>query len=174
MSVMNIVANILTPEYSAIYLVRTPLMNEAEDIGGFFRGEIHTEPSERGPSLPATKAIGGDDAELEDYSPAAPIGFLLCLIPLAIVGGLSSFHAQNSTAIERGFTMAWLIVGIFNGSMIYMLRRDVPSYSAVMDRHLDVISREVVVIITYGAPAVGGMVIVGKMIKEFGICKLLS
>jgi len=35
MSILNIVAHLLTPEYPSIFLVRTPVMEEAEVDGGF-------------------------------------------------------------------------------------------------------------------------------------------
>jgi hypothetical protein len=36
MSIMNIIANLLTPHYPAAYLLRTPLMDEAEEHDGKF------------------------------------------------------------------------------------------------------------------------------------------
>lgn len=40
MSLLNLLANIVTPDYPALYLVRTPEMDEAEARGGFFSGVV--------------------------------------------------------------------------------------------------------------------------------------
>lgn len=53
-----------------------------------------------------------------DIGVVAFLGLLFGLIPLAIVGALSGFRAQESTALERAFTMAWLVFGIVCGFMV--------------------------------------------------------
>jgi hypothetical protein len=41
--------------------------------------------------------------------------FLVSIIPIAIIGGLTRFQPGASTSVQRGFTMAWLSVGIAFG-----------------------------------------------------------
>ena len=43
MSIVNAVANLLSPAYSTLYLVRHPAMDEAEAKGCYFSGEIEVE-----------------------------------------------------------------------------------------------------------------------------------
>lgn len=57
MAILNLIANITTPDYPAVFMVRSPEMDEAEERGGLFRGEIGklvAEPS-RKPKLPLKK-----------------------------------------------------------------------------------------------------------------------
>jgi hypothetical protein len=106
MSILNTVANLVTPEYPTLLLVRTPIMDEAEARGGFFRGELLVE----------TDDGKVDQRDWTNETPSIwPIALLLSLIPLAIVGGISRFRAGKSTSIQRGFTMSWLIIGTFAG-----------------------------------------------------------
>lgn len=110
MSIVNLAATCLTPEYPAIYMVRTSLINEAEENGGKIVGEVA--------NLELDKVEPPDDPESTEDR-ALLLGFLLSLPPLAIVGGLSGFHAGKSTALERGFTMAWLAIGTAGGIWSY-------------------------------------------------------
>ena len=104
-------------------------------------------------------------------------GFLCSLVSLAVVGGLSRFYAQDSTAIERGFTMVWLIVGIFYGTLMPSMSRvagekTLDQYSAILVAispnlvKVSPILLQVLNIFSYGGPAVGGMVVVGMMIRN--------
>jgi len=85
----------------------------------------------------------------------------LGLIPLAIVGGLSGFRVQQSTAMERGFTISWLVVSIAFGPFARLLQRRSSLYPYLS-------------VLIFGAPTIGGMVVVGRMIGEFGICTRLG
>lgn len=40
MSICNLLAQILSPDYAALYMVRTPEMDEAERRGGVFEGTV--------------------------------------------------------------------------------------------------------------------------------------
>jgi len=53
---------------------------------------------------------------LDSHMGPRVIGIFIGFIPIAIVGGLSGFRAQNGTSIERCFAFSWLVVGIFMGS----------------------------------------------------------
>lgn len=97
-----------------------------------------------------------DNVELEEIREVrvAGVGLAIGCIPLAIIGGLTSFHAGGSTAAQRGWTMAWLVTGIGMGITPFM--------------GTDSIEKRGLVI--YCAPAIGGMVMVGKMLMEYGHC----
>ncbi|KAK3940962.1 hypothetical protein QBC46DRAFT_383964 [Diplogelasinospora grovesii] len=162
MSVLNSLGNLLTPEYPAIFMVRTPLMDEVEERGlGKFAGELRVKIDYSSEYKHDSGPIS-DRRMLWHYFSA----FVCGLIPLAIIGGLSGFHNQNSTPLQRGFTMSWLVVSIAVGAnVIYAIeppQTDIPVFFLIM------------LTILYGIPAVGGMVVVGQMIHEFGICTLLG
>ena len=180
MSVVNIIANLLTPNYPALFMIRTPIMNEAEDAGGFFRCDLQVEVGEeRGPA----KTWYSEDLQSIDWAPW--LGFILALVPLIIVGSLSGFAIGKSTSIQRGFTMSWLIIGIlygvFLGSSIMRGFTDLYGSSAMRDFEdkirvtpNDLIFRTIGEIIglflVMGAPPIGGMVVVGLMLRGFGVC----
>ena len=192
MSVVNAIAALLTPQYAAIYVIRTPAMTEAEQRGkayfnAAFDVELRAVPAEAAPS---------------EWTPVVLmyLPLLLGLIPLAIVGGLSEFKAGNSTMLQRGFTMAWLVVGIVYGCVLHSTspdhggelpgeeekkkkgeggkdkrgkrHRDVKQYlidgaaceSSAPDMTIFFLT------LLCSPPAIGGMVVVGLMIKEYGNC----
>jgi len=155
MSVLNIFGNLLRPEYHSKFMVRTPLMDEAEKKGCHFSGAL-TAQLEKGKSLRQVRDDQKTAMNRDLYS-----GLLLGLIPLAIVGGLSGFRAQRSTAMERGFTISWLVVSIAFGPFARLLQRRSSVYLYLC-------------VLIFGAPTIGGMVVVGRMIGEFGICTRLG
>ena len=94
-------------------------------------------------------------------------GLLLALAPIAIVGGLSHFHAGSSTVAQRAWTMAWLgsdiIAGVVLGGMLVPTdKKDAQEHTAL--------GVTVVYSLIFGAPALGGFVVVGQMVKEYGSC----
>jgi hypothetical protein len=117
MSVVNSVATLLTPSYQAVYLLRTPIMDEAEQRGGFFEGELRAELRNKGVREAANWEVFGG-VNIKTKSIIAHLGLACGLLPLAIVGALSRFRPERSSALERGFTMAWLVCGIFPGYLL--------------------------------------------------------
>lgn len=107
-------------------------------------------------------------------------------IPLAIIGILTGFHPGQSTKPERVWTMIWFVFGVFFGSFAPSVVEDlrelleVPVGSMVkfpvgsmvkfpvgsMVKVLSPISFA----LTYGVGTIGGLVMVGKMLKEYGNC----
>ncbi|AEO66313.1 uncharacterized protein THITE_110760 [Thermothielavioides terrestris NRRL 8126] len=102
MSIMNIAGSFLNPEYAAIFMVRTPLMDEAESKGGFFVGEVRHDAGARPGAEPEFLDIVKQESFL--YILSTFCGF----IPLAIIGGLSRFEAQDSTTLQQVFTSFWV------------------------------------------------------------------
>jgi len=150
MSVVNIFANLVMPEYPAMFIVHTPDLDEAVDQGGQVEGVVaEVDMAE----LRVWKRLGKvNDGWL--YKVTA----LLCLfMPLAIIGGLSRFTPGTSTTMQRGFIMSWYIVSIAFGVIPHWQGRE--SHQAWLAMFW-----------LFAAPAVGGMVVVGKEISEYGVC----
>jgi hypothetical protein len=193
MSVVNIIAGLLTPEYSAMFIVRTPIMDEAERSGGaFFKGEIRVKsPEARSDYL--YRDID-EEGEQEDVVFSA-ISFVLGLVPLAIIGALSRFQTGGSTSVQRGFAMSWLVLGIALGSGSLTLTEEMNRRmlqvagsrkpGMLSSRPLAVLSRQVRkghapetlvmlslawVFLFVGVCAIGGLAVVGLMIRDYGIC----
>ncbi|KAL6892437.1 hypothetical protein HDV57DRAFT_482018 [Trichoderma longibrachiatum] len=179
MSILNSLANMLNPDYPSMFLIRTPAMGKAEEEReGFFKGAICVELQDANPvgrnSSPAIVPTD-DNSSGGKLSVIIWLACFCSLIPLAIVGILSGFQPGNSTQMERGFTMSWLVVGIFYG-VGYGLQ----VFTPLADMALGGKSKWVLVLISctalllaVGVLMVGGMVVVGKMIRRFGICTLI-
>jgi len=203
MSILNTVANMLTPEYPALFVIRTPTMLEAECEGkALFTGAISVELQEINTNaLPSRgfwnrlgqkldrKFLNKGDAEVVRGS-VTVTGFFISSIPLIVVGCISGFQKGNSTAVERGFTMSWLVTGtllamvpgladLSDGVGLIMsdsskdatLRKN--SWEAALRTAWAFLFFCIGVLLVTGIPAVGGMVVVGKMISNYGVCTLL-
>jgi len=244
MSIINTFANTLTKEYPAIFVLRTPLLNQLESEGkAFFNGALDVVVDPNEDAKPPSSRFGDwvDKKFLPKpglkkqgngyFKPITLLSFVISLIPLAINGALTGFQKGNSTEMQRGFTMSWLILGIFYGVSsatedLYG-KKEIGGYVDeddkqeeggkkgkrgksssedlawdVEDGREDGLSKNpshqegtqpqehtqplgffgdlmlsclivIVVSVVFGAPVIGGMVMVGKMIGEFGICTLL-
>jgi hypothetical protein len=109
---------------------------------------------------------------------------LAAIIPLAIIGGISQFQNGHSTHTQRAWTMTWLVFGMITGitgkiawfseswrqenSPLHMFRSG--RSASLYDSFLFI----PFILIFYSAPAIGGFVVVGKMIREYGVCTELS
>lgn len=91
------------------------------------------------------------------------------LIPVAINGILSRFRAGKSTHAQRVWTMTWLAFGVFVGSTVELESRDrmngdgdPPTWGSFG------------VLLLYCGPAIGGFVVVGQMLMNYGHCIAIS
>lgn len=93
-------------------------------------------------------------------------------IPIAVVGGFSHFQPGNSLPFQRGWIMAWFTAGIGVGlfSLQHVLTEStwIRRYNFLWGFIL------LVVLIASFVPGIGGFIVVGKMIREFGTCSLIS
>ncbi|PMD19655.1 hypothetical protein NA56DRAFT_690277 [Hyaloscypha hepaticicola] len=116
----------------------------------------------------------------------------LSLLPFVLLGVLSHFHqGANSTNMERGFTMSWLVAGMLFGFLFpYLVEiwqflgtgvvvHELPLSRTLWRTTLGSIGWILVnlmalnfslVLLVFCVPAIGGFVMVGKMILEYGSC----
>lgn len=110
---------------------------------------------------------------------AIPLGvvvFALIMVipglPIVVVGALSHFRkGVLSTHAQRVWTMTWLAFGIFVGPAVDTFR------SLIDDNYVGIGWRlyfAVSVGLFYGAPAVGGFVVVAQMLLAYGVCIRIS
>ncbi|MCJ1331009.1 hypothetical protein MMC10_007696 [Thelotrema lepadinum] len=180
MSILNSLANLLTPSYPALILIKTPILQEAQNKGkGIFSGvlPVITKPAYRVRSWMNPKF----EKEIEQsrwtrvwrsivrFAFLFSLGlliFIFSLIPLVVVGALTGFEAGSSTPVQRGFTMAWLAVGILVGIIM-------PDFARTRRRLASQTFDTLLTVVMYAPVSVGGMVVVGQMLREYGVCTLI-
>ncbi|KAK0622673.1 hypothetical protein B0T14DRAFT_514256 [Immersiella caudata] len=212
MSIINTIANLLTPEYPSVFVVRTSLLTRLEgESKARFQGTLNVVEISESQDEVTQHGLASFGASLDSLSFPSPdnpislggfiqgISIVLSLVPLAIVGGLSGFRSENSTQMERGFTMSWLVLGIVYGALHPELSLDqdfwFPSFRALTaplrngpwsnkrakkrrqrdgdPERPNGIGAGISIVLIFATPVFGGMAIVGKMIHEFGVCTLL-
>ena len=120
-----------------------------------------------------------------------PLG--LSLVSFVLLGGLSQFHkGASSTIMERGFTMSWLVAGMLFGFLFPMLigiwqvlgkevivENELPLsgnlWRTILGSILWILVNLMIIafcliLLVFCVPAIGGFVMVGKMILEYGSC----
>jgi hypothetical protein len=169
MSIINVIGNIIQPEYPAIFMIRTPMMDEAEQHGCFFSGELNVHLGE---------AKWLDTCEPRFTLERIMLANFFCgLVPLAIVGALSGFQSQHSTLVQRLFTMWWLVASMVLGPLLgFSLYGIKDSLTARWSKRnkvkplLEFILILLMLICFCVTPFVGGVVVVMMMIRDYGIC----
>ena len=174
MSVINVVGNIVRPEYPTMFMIRTPLMDEAEQHGCVFSGELKVHLGE---SKRQTTASTNPTDILRIMSAS----FVCGLVPLAIVGALSGFQPQRSTFVQQLFTTWWLVASMVFGPPLSLAEywiRDALMHR--WDQRNEVKPLLEFILIVVGlmffcvTPFVGGVVVVMMMIRDYGICTRIS
>jgi hypothetical protein len=186
MSVINLVASLLSEEFSTMYLVRTPDMTEAEmNHGGRFDGIV----AELLISDEETESAGISGVYWQRSLGAAFVvhgmWLVLAASPLIIVGALSRFRpGEISTTADRAWIMSWIAYGSLSSLLAYRITSKLsPNIDEDMEqegeeeqerivRTRELISLFVVsaIYVLCWAPAIGGMIVVGNQLQEYGIC----
>jgi len=112
------------------------------------------------------------------------ITILISSFSIIIIGVLTRFQYGTSTKAQRAWTISWLVVGIaiigispLTRAMLGGLSRwnSVPGSSeSNAYRLFALFLAQVMLSMISGiffAPAIGGLVVVGQMLREYGICK---
>lgn len=150
MSIMNLFATSLLPDYSTLYIVRSLELDEAITAGAQVDGAVgrivqNTIEDDRFLASNAYKSLlgithGHSKVEVSCYRPIPfeEVGaerwtaegrfksmFLaFCVfgtIPIAIIGIWTRFDAGKSTKAQRVWTMMWLIMDIYSGPWLDIL-----------------------------------------------------
>jgi hypothetical protein len=77
---------------------------------------------------------------------------------------LSNFSGQQSTLAQRAWTVTWLVNGCVIGSVLSSIAGTDSDFAETPMLTL------CVGMVLYGAPAIGGFVVVSQMLKAYGIC----
>ncbi|KAF7367615.1 hypothetical protein MSAN_00825000 [Mycena sanguinolenta] len=177
MSVVNLLGALLTPSYPTMYLVRSEVMDELDRRSGgpepYFDGTVgFLEPAEGA----RVEELGEKEQQVPTNMEPTPsqvlqahatriLQFYIGLavaggIPLAIIGGLTKFRPGDSTKSQRVWLMMWLVFG-YGGAVRARIRLD-------MAQKFN--SKWLLFSSVYAVSAIGGMVVAGKMLQEYGDC----
>ncbi|KAH6650364.1 hypothetical protein F5144DRAFT_555986 [Chaetomium tenue] len=92
------------------------------------------------------------------------------LSPVIIVGALSRFQGHESTSTQRGWILAWLVGGsVLPFLRVYIIQGLLRNVGQARRRWCAWALRCIMFI-----PSIGGMVVVGQMLRDFGVCTRLS
>jgi hypothetical protein len=100
------------------------------------------------------------------------IGILALIAPYVLIYVFSGFQRGTvSTPLQRGFVMSWLLAGQVFGAFMGWGGQENSAVSFHKLNRLTLIS--IIVCLVIFTPAIGGFVVVGLMIKQFGSCVLV-
>ncbi|KAJ6443560.1 metallophosphoesterase [Purpureocillium lavendulum] len=101
--------------------------------------------------------------------------FYVSVVPIAIVGGLSRFAPGQSATYQRVWTVMWLVLGAVVGNGLRPMSDAIegrPILGSTMRHHRTAIFWYSIigVMAVYAVLPIGGYVVVGQMIRDFGVC----
>ncbi|KAH8773724.1 hypothetical protein F5883DRAFT_615254 [Diaporthe sp. PMI_573] len=120
---------------------------------------------------------------------------LVAVLPLAIVGAFTSFRTGTDVRVQRAWILAWLIIGSASPILISELSVMFGVHTRVTSLQKYILRRQgrgrrshniathpgklgnawfaLIILFPLWIPAIGGMVVVGKMLQDFGVCTRL-
>jgi hypothetical protein len=109
------------------------------------------------------------------FLPSFLLTYILSGVPFAIIGGLTHFRKGDSTITQQVFVLGWIGFGTAAGSIIPPMFR---LYS-IIQMYLPMLRKVaalfvIVFLLLYSTFAIGGMVIVGLMLVDYGSCNRLK
>jgi hypothetical protein len=119
------------------------------------------------PTAGALRRMFEDSVGLRNFFMAFLFSFLATLVPVAIIGGLSKFHRGHSTHAQRVWIMTWLSFGAI-GPFILIIISLIKLGRKKGESWITVIIGSAYIILFYAAPAIGGFVGIGQMLRSFG------
>ncbi|KAE9380794.1 hypothetical protein N431DRAFT_552886 [Stipitochalara longipes BDJ] len=105
---------------------------------------------------------------------AAYLSLLLAGIPYVVIAALTKFEKGASTKAQRIWIMTWLCVS--QGYMLWswMERIILMPLLLVLPSLQWTILTEILRIVLFAVPAIGGLVVVAQMLKSYGTCAVLA
>ncbi len=179
MSVVNLIANLVRPDYPMLYLVESQDMAEAVAKGAIINSTVGKLSRKYDESLHAVDPKL-DNPKSEDARHLRKVleknrflGGLITvllghLVPLAVIGGLTHFHKGGSTHSQRVWIMIWIVLRAICGSILDAVSLDVATEGESNDN--SVVFLTVFYALFFAAPAIGGFVVVAQEIRNYGVC----
>lgn len=190
MSFVNLCANLMCPDYPALYIVASEALDKVQEelrianqplIDGVV-GRL-TKASEQQLIIEVEKTTSilrlrnglPTPRKAQNFLRFVAISGIGATVPVVVIGSLSQFSSgSHSTGSQRVVIGLWLLYGICLGILEPLLRRafeDRPFVNIwVKNRRTKVARIWVAATFIFGAIAVYGMVVVGRMIIAYGVC----
>jgi hypothetical protein len=167
MSAVNILGNLMRPQYPAVYLVESTAMNEAKLRGAVIGGTVG--------KLMEDDALEKDRVRRRHarYRPhyywIIPVNLLPTGLTVMVIYFLSHFEAGSSTLAQRVWIINWLSVGIFVQFLVALVSilqaQNWGPKSGQSNKKLFISLFGTMAGVTiFGIPTIGGFVVVGKML----------
>jgi hypothetical protein len=100
----------------------------------------------------------------------------LGMISVAINGAMSHFQAGASTPVQQSWTMVWLAFGVVSG-FAFIVSTEQERGTERWQRHTGPWWAPCWQLLSYmgsASPAIGGLLVVGQMIHEYGSCTRIT
>lgn len=176
MSLVNLLGNAFCPSYDCVYMVNSPCLRSLreQNVGSaFVDGEVGTiTQATEDNCLRMLKDPFLSNPNGVSIMTAAIIGSL----PLAIIGAISKFERASSTLADRVWSLLWLTLPIIVGPAIYSAFGSDECRPYINPRRSNKLDAWAFFLagLIYSAPAIGRFVVVGQMIKSYGMCEVIS
>lgn len=99
---------------------------------------------------------------------------ILGIVPYAVIGALTHFQPGQSSVTQRVFTMYWLATGLLIGAVMPFYKIDLDGFLWTIGEAIegDIESSLLIFLflLLFSSAAIGGFVVVGQMVKEYGTC----
>jgi len=175
MSLINLCGNLVCPQYSSVYLVRTKKMVQAESTEcvevevAKFEGFVATLKE----SSADTTQDGSRNLSWASKCAINAMWLLLFLAPtlvsILIIGLMTNFQKGKSTVVQRVLTMTWLGIGGFVG-VLKDRSLDQPEPRHVHKRQMIIRAIGEIIQVILMASFVAGFWVVTMEILDFGTC----
>jgi hypothetical protein len=174
MSLINLLANVCCPQYPTVYMVETAVMREARmHPGAVFEGVVAT--IDQDPDGDERDEHDGVSSWRRTLTIAwwLPIVWTPTALAIVIIWILSRFRAGESSLTQRAVLMSWLAVGSWVGAGALDFPQE--SIETAKERQGKLAGFYLHVgRLLFAIPPIWGMVIVGRMLVDYGTCTLLS
>jgi len=167
MSLINLLGNLMCPQYPTMYLVQSSTLMDAQHDGAVIEGIVGVLDEDTNGALPSTRQPGGLWKGIIIKLWWIPLCWSPLVVTLGIIGALSHFRPGKSSLDERILTMAWLAIGSWTGIAAYVEvpRAQFKTWGIYMGLAFDII-----ILLVGGAPVAAAFWVVAKEIMQYGIC----
>lgn len=175
MSLLNLLGSLMCPQYPSYYLVESRTMDEARKIAGtVIEGAVgrlvenHEQRRQRPHRFSETSTQWWKSKK---KLARLPFALAPTAVSVLIIWLLSGFRKGSSTVGQRIWIATWLALG----SIIGIAGAEVRDGHNMMEPHPPAaVLHQLGKLILGGAPAIGGFVVVGQMLHDYGVCTDVS